>query len=107
MRDRRLYLKFEFRYACLRLEFNPIVILAKSQALSVTNAKYSYTQTIVKQMTVPSGGTSFTYDNVFQGIWPDLITVGFAKSTGVYGENPRFFQDYNATRIAVMWMGYP
>jgi len=59
-----------------KVRVNPAVIYAQGQELATTNAKYPFTQTIVKQMTVPSGRTSFTYDNIFQGMRPNFITIG-------------------------------
>lgn len=87
-----------------KVRVNPAVVYAQSQALMSTNAKYPFTQTIVKQMTIPSGGTSFTYDNIFQDVRPYFITIGFVQATattGNYGQNPWFFQDYNITRVGL------
>jgi len=55
-------------------------------------------------MTVPAGGTSFTYDNIFQSIRPNFIAIGFVKATataGNYEQNPWYFKDYGVTRVGL------
>ncbi|XP_069103881.1 uncharacterized protein F54H12.2-like [Argopecten irradians] len=94
----------DIRLRVCKVKVNPAVIYAQSKALETANAKYPFTQTSVKQMAIPSGATSFTYDNIFQGMRPNQVVVGFVKSTGVtgdYEENPWFFQGYDVTDIAL------
>ena len=105
--------KIEFsdiRLRVCKVKINPAVIYAQSRALETTNAKYPYTQTMIKQMTIPSGATNFMYDNIFQGMRPNQVVVGFVKSTGVtgdYTENPWFFQGYDVTSIGLYVDGIP
>ncbi|XP_033759086.1 uncharacterized protein F54H12.2-like [Pecten maximus] len=93
-----------------KVKVNPAVIYAQSKALEVTNAKYPFTQTMVKQMTIPIGTSNFTYDNIFQGMRPNLVVVGFVNATattGDYEQNPWFFQPYDVTSIGLYVDGIP
>lgn len=56
---------------------NPAVIMGHNQMLSTTNAKYPYTKTEVKIMTIAAGNQTYTWDNVFQGLRPNKIVIGF------------------------------
>jgi len=74
-----------------KVKVSPSVILAQNKMLSLRNASYPYTQSIVKQMTVPAAATSFIYDNIFQGMGPNFVAIGFVRatdSTGDYNQNP-------------------
>ncbi|XP_021354458.1 uncharacterized protein F54H12.2-like [Mizuhopecten yessoensis] len=65
---------------------------------------------MVKQMTIPVGSTNFTYDNIFQGLRPNLVVVGFVNATGTtgdYEQNPWFFQPYDVTSIGLYVDGIP
>ncbi|KAK3105443.1 hypothetical protein FSP39_025379 [Pinctada imbricata] len=100
----------DIRLQVAKVKVNPAVIYAQSQALSQTNAKYPFTQTIIKQMTIPSGSTNFTYDNIFQGMRPNFVCFGFVLSeaaSGSYKQNPWYFQHFNATNIGLYVDGIP
>lgn len=100
----------EIRLRVSKVKVNPAVIYAQSKALEMTTAKYPFTQTLVKQNTIASGSTSYTFDNIFQGMRPNLIVVGFVKATaatGSYEENPWYFQDFNVTSIGLYVDGIP
>ncbi|XP_069101549.1 uncharacterized protein F54H12.2-like [Argopecten irradians] len=100
----------DIRLRVCKVKINPAVIYAQSKALESTNAKYPFTQTMIKQMTIPVGATNFTYDNMFQGMRPNQVVVGFVKSTGAtgdYAENPWYFQGYDVTNIGLYIDGIP
>ncbi|XP_033725179.1 uncharacterized protein F54H12.2-like [Pecten maximus] len=105
--------KIEFEDIRLRIakvKVNPAVIYAQSQALTTTTAKYPFTETVLKHITLPAGGTSFTYDNIFQGMRPNFVTIGFVDATaitGAYDQNPWFFQPFNLTSIGLYVDGIP
>ncbi|XP_021357788.1 uncharacterized protein F54H12.2-like [Mizuhopecten yessoensis] len=105
--------KIEFEDVRLRIakvKVNPAVIYAQSQTLTTTTAKYPFTESILKHVTLAAGGTSFTYDNIFQGMRPNFITVGFVNATaitGAYNQNPWFFQPFNVTSIGLYVDGIP
>ncbi|XP_033725170.1 uncharacterized protein F54H12.2-like [Pecten maximus] len=65
---------------------------------------------MVKQMTISTGTTNFTYDYIFQGMRPNLVVVGFVNATattGDYEQNPWFFQPYDITSIGLYVDGIP
>ena len=100
----------DIRLRVSKVKINPAVIYAQSQALAVTNAKYPFTQTLIKQMTIPTGSTNFTYDNIFQGMRPNFVVIGFVDAdavTGSYAKNPWFFQGYDVNSIGIYVDGVP
>ena len=93
-----------------KVKVNPAVIYAQSQTLSMTNAKYPFTQTMIKQMTIPSGSTNFTYDNIFQGMRPNFVCVAFVLSeaaSGAYDQNPWYFQHFKISTMGLYVDGIP
>lgn len=65
----------DVRLRVSKVKVNPAVAYAQSRALKVTNAKYPYTRTMVKQMTLPACSIYCTYDNIFQGLRPRRCRV--------------------------------
>ena len=89
--------------AC-KIQVNPGVIFGHASVMQNTNAKYHYTKTEVKLLTIPSGNSSFTYDNLFQGLRPNRCVIGFVDSTATTGDftlNPYNFQHFNLTQIGL------
>lgn len=100
----------DVRLRISKVKVNPAIIYAQSQALQMTNAKYPFTQTMIKQMTIPVGTTNFTYDNIFQGTRPNTVVVGFVNATGTtgdYEQNPWFFQPFDVTSVGLYVDGIP
>ncbi|XP_033725175.1 uncharacterized protein LOC117315139 [Pecten maximus] len=100
----------DIRLHIAKVKVNPAVIYAQSQALATTTAKYPFTESVLKHVTLAAGGTSFTYDNLFQGMRPNFVTVGFVNSTaitGAYDQNPWFFQPFDVTSIGLYVDGIP
>ncbi|XP_021339734.1 uncharacterized protein F54H12.2-like [Mizuhopecten yessoensis] len=97
----------DIRLHVSKVKVNPAVIYAQSQALQQTNAKYPFTQTLIKQMTIQAGST---YDNIFQGKRPNLVVVRFVNAisvSGSYEQNPWFFQSYAISSIGLYVDGIP
>ncbi|KAK3107460.1 hypothetical protein FSP39_015061 [Pinctada imbricata] len=93
-----------------KVQINPAVIYAHAQTLQHANAKYPYIKTEVKMMTLAQGQVNFTWDNVFQGMSPNKVVIGFVDSkavAGSYDKNPFFFQNYNLNQITVFVNGIP
>ncbi|KAK3104529.1 hypothetical protein FSP39_004275 [Pinctada imbricata] len=93
-----------------KIQINPAVIYAHSQALQSTNAKYPFTKTDVKMMALAQGQVNFTWDNIFQGMRPNKIVIGFVNSQAVAGSfslNPFSFANYNLNQITVSVDGIP
>ncbi|XP_067664200.1 uncharacterized protein F54H12.2-like [Haliotis asinina] len=88
----------------MRVKVNPSVIYGHNTALSSTMAKYFYPRTEVKMMSIPRGQVAFTYDNIFQGVRPNKVVVGFVASNAVagdYSRNPFNFTNYDLSQIAL------
>jgi hypothetical protein len=60
--------------AC-KVQVNPAVIFAQAEILRDVNAKYFFTRTEMKLLTIPAGNMSFTYDNLFKGLRPNRLCV--------------------------------
>lgn len=92
---------------CLRvfkLKLNPSVITAHSHKLLTTNAKYPYTRTEVRLISIPAGSLSFNYNNLFNGLRATRCVIGFtdsSSSSGSYALNPFNFQHFNLSQIAL------
>lgn len=109
--DAKYKIVFEdIRLRVAKVKVNLAIMYAQNQALTSTNAKYPFTQTIVQQTTISSGGTSYTQDNIFQMMRPNFVTVGFVKATaatGAYDQNLWYFNHYNVTSIGLYVDGIP
>ena len=93
-----------------KVQINPAVIIAQARALEKTNAKYCFTKTHVKMLTLPQGQSSMSWDNIYQGTRPHLIVIGFVNSVAVagnYSHNPWNFQGYDLQQITVFLDGNP
>ncbi|XP_067685496.1 uncharacterized protein F54H12.2-like [Haliotis asinina] len=88
---------------------NPGVIWGHNEALSSTPAKYPYRRTEVKMYSIVKGQTSFAWDNIFQGVRPNKVVVGFvsAKATGMgdFHKNPYNFANWDLSQIALFCDG--
>ncbi|KAJ8316755.1 hypothetical protein KUTeg_005701 [Tegillarca granosa] len=74
---------------------SPSVIYVHAEVFKHTNAKYPYTKTEVKMMTIPSGQLNFTWDNMFQGLQTNKVVITFVDSqavSGSYSKNPFNFE---------------
>lgn len=95
--------------AC-KVQVNPAVIYGQAEIMKNTNAKYPFTRTEVKLLTIPAGNISYTYDNLFQGLRPNRCCIGFVKSAAASGNfqlNPFNFANFGLTQIGVFVDGVP
>ncbi|KAJ8311949.1 hypothetical protein KUTeg_010502 [Tegillarca granosa] len=87
--------------AC-KLKLNPAVIYGHAEILKTVTAKYPYTKTEVKMMSIPTGNVSFVWDNMFQGNAPSRVIIAFARSnaiSGDYKKNPFNFLNLDITQL--------
>lgn len=87
-----------------KIRVNPAVIYGHSKILEKQNALYPYNRVEVKAVSIPSGSTSYTWDNMFQGRRPNKVTLGFVKSKAVSGDyksNPFNFENCGIQQIAL------
>ena len=87
-----------------KLQVLPSIITAHAEKLKTTNAKYPFTRTEVRLMSIPAGSLNFNYNNLFNGLRPTRVVVGFVDSqaaAGSYALNPFNFQHFNLSQIAL------
>ena len=53
-----------------KFQVNPSIITAHAEKPKSTNAKYPFTRTEVRLISIPSGSLSFNYNNLFNGLRP-------------------------------------
>jgi len=83
----------------------PSIILGHQRLLeSGKRALYPVNEGSVKFFTIPQGNQSFISENVFNGVVPSKIIMGFvsnASFNGTYQSNPFKFHHYNANYVNV------
>ena len=72
---------FEDIYVIARkVRLSPAVGYVQAKMLEKKNALYPYTKKEVRVQTIPTGSSSFNWENMFQGKKPERVTVSFVKS---------------------------
>lgn len=87
-----------------KLQVIPSIITAHAEKLKTTNAKYPFTRTEVRLISIATGSLSFNYNNLFNGLRPTRVVVGFVDSeaaAGSYTMNPFNFQHFSLSQIAL------
>ena len=65
---------------------------------------YPYNKVEVKYVSISTGSTNYTWDNMFQGRRPNKLIIGFVKSRSINGDyktNPFYFETCSVQQIAV------
>lgn len=88
------------------LTLNPSVVLAHTTRLKKSPALYPYYESNVKTFTIAQGDSAFSRDDIFHGVVPNKLIVGFVTSqaySGAYNKNPFNFQNFglNYLELAV------
>ncbi|WAR06177.1 YMD2-like protein, partial [Mya arenaria] len=81
-----------------------------SKILENQNALYPYDKVEVKSVSIATGSTTYSWDNMFQGRRPNKLIIGFVKSkavSGNYKTNPFNFENCSIQQIAVYCDGLP
>ncbi|KAJ8307849.1 hypothetical protein KUTeg_014632 [Tegillarca granosa] len=87
-----------------KVQVNPAVIYGQAEVLKQTNAKYPYTRTEIKQISIPTGQISCAFDNLFQGLKPNRVVIAFVKSeaaAGSYTLNGYNFHHFDLSQIGL------
>ena len=74
-----------------KLQVLPSIIMAHAEQLKTTNAKYPFTRTEVRLISISAGSLSFNYNNLFNGLRSIRVVIGFVDSevaAGSYALNP-------------------
>lgn len=83
---------------------SPAVIVAQSQMLQSKNALYPFTKTQIMPINMSAGLINFNYDNIFNGMGPSRVVIGFVDSEAVAGSyqlNPFNFEHFNLNQICL------
>ncbi|XP_033729190.1 uncharacterized protein F54H12.2-like [Pecten maximus] len=94
----------EVYFRVCRVQVNPGVLVGHNKALEVSPAKYPYVRTEVKVSSIPSGQTSFIWDNLYQSKLPSKLIIGLLSGdaySGQYNKNPFNFKHYNAVSVGL------
>lgn len=87
-----------------RAKISPGVLLAHARTLAKTTAKYPLTRVEVKSVTLHSGITGETLDNVILGQLPQRIILGFTNNRGFNGDrkkNPFNFHHFKINYLCL------
>lgn len=89
-----------------KIQVNPSVIFGHSEILKTVSAKYSFTKTEVKQITIPSGTVNFDQDQLFQNLRPNRMVIGFvdaiaSSSSSSFTKNPFNFEHFDLMQIGL------
>ena len=93
-----------------KVRVSPAVIYGHSKILERQNALYPYNKVEVRSVSIPSGSTNYTWENMFQGRRPNKIVLGLVKSRAISGDyktNPFDFENCGIQQIAVYSDGLP
>lgn len=93
-----------------KIRVNPAVIYGHSKILEKQNALYPYNKVEVRSVSISTGSTNYTWENMFQGRRPEKIILGFVKSkalNGDYKTNPFNFENCAIQQIVVYCDGLP
>jgi len=83
---------------------NPAILVAHASALETTTAKYPYTRTELKTITISKDTQSKSLDNVFMGVIPDRVILGLVSNSSMNGKidsNPFEFDHYNLNFLSL------
>ena len=87
-----------------KLQVLPSIITAHAEKLKTTNAKYPFTRTEVRLISIAAGSLSFNYNNLFNGLRPTRVVIGFVDSEAAarsYTLDPFNFQHFSLSQITL------
>jgi hypothetical protein len=93
-----------------KIRVNPAVIYGHSKILESKNAKYPFDRVECRSQSIATGSTSFYWENLFQGVKPKRVVIGFVISKAVSGDyksNPFNFEHCDIKSICLYADGIP
>lgn len=87
-----------------------VKVIAHSETLKTTSAKYPYPKTTMKHITLMKGSTNIVLENIFQDVKPRRIIMGMTSSdafNGVYNLSPWNFKNYDLQQVTMYCDGIP
>ena len=88
----------------------PGVLIGHGNMLNHRNAKYPYQRTEIRTYAIPAQNMSDTIENVYKGVIPSKLIVGFVDQSAFHGDfksNPLKFDHFNISNIALTIDGIP
>ena len=76
--------------------------LAHQTLVGNINMRLPYTRVLMKHVAIPANSSTMCLDNIFTGVLPDLVVMGFVTDTafaGSYTENPYNFKNFKIKRM--------
>ncbi len=92
------------------MRVNPALIVAHSEMLKTTTAKYPFDRRECRSQSIASGSNMFTWDHLFQGHKPNRVVLAFVKSrslSGDYKSNPFHFLNCDIQSVCLYTDGVP
>ena len=93
-----------------KIRVSPALIYGHAEMLKSTNAKYPFNRVECRTQSIASGSTSFHWENMFQGLKPSSVVIGFVLSKslfGDYGSNAFDFLNCDIQSICLYADGVP
>ncbi|XP_069083615.1 uncharacterized protein F54H12.2-like [Pleurodeles waltl] len=91
-----------------RVKVSPSISLAHAEALQLSNVKYTMERMALKIFSMPTSIRLTQQQNVFLGLPPKLIIIGFVDNTafsGLYTSNPFNFKHYDINYVGLVHEG--
>ena len=85
-------------------EVSPSLLLAHEHMLQKQNIRIPFTKVAMKHVTIPVGVTSMEFDNLYTGVLPERLLMGFVADTrmnGTSAENPFTFSNMGLSHVAL------
>jgi len=73
------------------------------------NFRIPFTKVLLKQLTIPTGVTSISFDNFYTGTLPERLLLAFVTATrlnGSYTANPFRFEHFDLREISILANGH-
>ena len=85
-------------------ELSPNIIFAHEKTLQKMNFRIPFTKVTMKRLTIPTGVTNIEFDNVYTGVLPKRVMLGFVQDAvlnGQHDSNPFNFQPFNVRYLSM------
>ena len=87
-----------------KVKLSPNLLNAHARALQISKAIYPIKRSIIKVINLPAAQSTFVLDNIFMGMLPSKLIIGFVTNdefSGSYTTNPLKFANHDLTYLAV------
>lgn len=87
-----------------QVQVNPSTVIAHNRVLAKRNAVFPMKRSEIKTYSIPRDVNGFNLHNVYTGVLPDLLVIGFVEQDAFHGtikKNPYHFKDMGLTSLSV------